>query len=85
MKGSKKYRHNQNPKEKELHDKFINFCKFNSDTIHQVAGDTKENGTPIKYLSKEEQTMIVNTIQWLGSPVGQGFLKECGFSLDEGA
>lgn len=80
MKGLKTYRHESNPVEKEIHDKFIkNFAK--DIAMEQISMPTKENGDPVEYLTDREKEIMITTIQWLGSPVGQGFLAECGFEL----
>ncbi|BBI90466.1 hypothetical protein HYO65_gp074 [Tenacibaculum phage PTm1] len=34
---------------------------------------------PSKLLTNHEELIVVSTIQWLGSPVGKNFLRECGF------
>lgn len=34
---------------------------------------------PNQYLTDKEEDICLNLIQWLGSPVGQGFLDSCGF------
>lgn len=83
MKGNKEYRFKDNPKEKEFHDKFI--AMFNRDgsrkslsAIVNGWSDNRQN-QPKEWLSEKEEVICVNLIQWLGSPVGQGFLAECGF------
>jgi hypothetical protein len=35
--------------------------------------------SPKDYLSDREKDIVLSTIQWLGSPVGQRFLDRCGF------
>jgi hypothetical protein len=88
MKTNKEYRFKDNPKEKELHDKFIEM--FNKNNISNktlsaiIFGWANENqNSPVKYLTNEEENICLNMIQWLGSPVGQSFLQECGFYLKE--
>ena len=78
-KGLKTYRHKDNSKEKELHDKFLK--QFDVKGVSQIVNETYSNGEPKKYVSNDEYRLIITTIQWLGSPVGQAFLKECGFEL----
>lgn len=34
--------------------------------------------------SDRDKMVAATVIQWLGSPVGQGFLRDCGFVRDEG-
>jgi hypothetical protein len=88
MKGTKQYRHKNNPKEQEFHDKFIEM--FNRDNSARKTLSAIVNGwfdhrqhQPEKWLSEKEETICINLIQWLGSPVGQGFLRDCGFELKE--
>ncbi len=82
MKSFKEYRFDQNPKEKEFVDTFISqFSHYgNMDLI--IFGHTP-NGTPLDRLSEREESIVVSTIQWLGSPVGQGFLQTLGFEIKE--
>lgn len=86
MEGYKTYRHKNNPVEKELHDKFIGEYVENdmSTNILEkiIFGCSNDAQTiPNDYLSDREKRIVISTIQWLGSPVGQGFLRECGFEL----
>lgn len=83
IKGYKDYRYKDNPKEKELHDKFIEHFAHGNNMDHIVfGGDPKRRYTePGNYLSGKEKRIVVSIIQWLGSPVGQGFLRDCGFEL----
>ncbi len=78
MKANKEYRLNQNPKEKEFYDKFL--AKFErSVQFEQIVLNCDTHGNPPRFLTHEERRLVVSTIQWLGSPVGQSFLMECGF------
>jgi len=85
MKGFKTYRHEQNPKEKELHDKFIEQCSHNHDDMDFIVFgmDNNKPNYPADRLTDREKQIAISTIQWLGSPVGQSFLKDCGFELKE--
>ena len=85
MKGNKEYRFKGNPKEQEFHDKFIE--KFTRDNSARKSLSAIVNGwsddrqsQPKEWLSENEEDICVSLIQWLGSPVGQGFLAECGFT-----
>lgn len=81
LKGFKTYRHNSNPKEKEFHDKFIEHNSHNHDDMDWLVfgvGDNNRN-IPANRLTEHEKQIVISTIQWLGSPVGQGFLRDCGF------
>ena len=77
------YRFNDNPKEKELHDKFLEVFKRDTKTLSSIIfgwSDTNQN-VPNYYLTENEEQICLNMIQWLGSPVGQGFLRDCGFEI----
>lgn len=77
----KEHRHESKPQEKLLHDKFksehmgvdMDFIVF------PPANDTQTR--PTDHLSDREKSIVLSTIQWLGSPVGQGFLHSVGFEL----
>jgi hypothetical protein len=82
--GFKEHRFEHNPKEKELNEKFQTFHNREgySDMDFIVFGTSPYSSTkPAKYLTDREKQIVVSTIQWLGSPVGQGFLLSCGFEL----
>jgi hypothetical protein len=82
MKGLKTYRHKSNSQEKEFHDKFIKQHADN-DMSMIVFPPNGDGLSPSEYLSRREESIVITTIQWLGSPVGQGFLRECGFVKEE--
>lgn len=86
MNGFNEHRHKTNPKEKEIHDKFKNeFVKprHSANTIDRlVFGHSHNSITPNDFLSDREKQIVLSAMQWLGSPVGQGFLKSCGFTAD---
>jgi len=75
IKGNKTYRHEQNPDEKQLHDNFLEHIGCNYDTMDQIAFSPQSNGR----LNDREKALMVTTIQWLGSPVGQCFLCDNGY------
>ena len=78
MKGYKTYRHKSNPKEKEIHDKFVEQYRYRD--ISMIVFPPQENGMlPSEYLTQREEKIVISVIQWFGSPVGQQFLKDCGF------
>jgi hypothetical protein len=83
MVGKKIYRHKDNPKEAEFHNRFVK--RFvNSPNYHgisQIVNEVDGHGYPKTYLSDNEKQAVITAIQWLGSPVGQGFLRDCGFEL----
>ena len=87
MKTNKEYRFKDNPKEKEMHDKFIEMFKRDSSANRCLSAiifgwQNDNQTTPERYLTYDEENICLNLIQWLGSPVGQSFLRECGFSLN---
>lgn len=84
MKSNKEYRFKNNPKEKEFHDKFKGLFEADemglqtlSSIIFGWKNDTQT--IPNDNLTERETDICLNLIQWLGSPVGQSFLNECGF------
>jgi len=84
MKSNKEYRFKDNPKEKKLHDKFIEMFKSTgiankilSAIIFGWRGFDQK--IPNRFLTDDEEDICLNLIQWLGSPVGQSFLEQCGF------
>jgi len=85
LEGFKLYRHKSNPKEKEFHDKFLK--EHNRDGYNDmdliVFGHSPNSFSPNDYLSDREKEIVLSTIQWLGSPVGQGFLSKCGFTFND--
>jgi hypothetical protein len=88
MESNKEYRFKDNPKEKEFHDAFIKLFKQSSSANKTLSAiifgwsDNKQN-IPNKWLTEDEENICLNMIQWLGSPVGQSFLLECGFVKKE--
>lgn len=85
MEGYNTHRHLSNPKEKEIHDKFIEHFfseRFNNKNILDriVFGYANSSQTiPKKFLTEEENKICVTLAQWFGSPAGQGFLSDCCF------
>lgn len=87
-KSPKEYRFADNPEEQkffELASKsfaqgYINIHKSLGYIIHGVDAGTHY---PKKYATEEEVHTFLMTIQWLGSPVGQGFLRDAGYVKKE--
>lgn len=78
MKGNKIHRHQQNPLEKQLHDLFVE--RFGTqEQISSIVLPVDENGRYIGTVSEDEMKMVISAIQWVGSPVGLSFLRDCGF------
>lgn len=83
----KEYRFKDNPKEQEIVEKFLQRFKPNdwhTNTLEGIifgwhnAAQTIPNNTLTEY---EFDKICVPLMQWLGSPVGIGFLNELGFEL----
>lgn len=68
----KEYRFQDNPNEKVFVEEF---SKFSDLEISQSVTGTLDGVTPRRFLSEDEIDIVKGTIQWLGSPVGHGFLK----------
>lgn len=86
MKTNKEYRFKDNPKEKEFHDKFKEMFERDNMTLKTLSAvvfgwEDERQQYPKEYLTEREEEVCINIIQWLGSPVGQGFLDSCGFEL----
>lgn len=79
MEGYKTYRHKSNPKEKELHDKFIQTYRYLD--MERIIFPEEGRSSPDHILSERDMKIMITTVQWLGSSVGQGFLKKNGFEL----
>jgi hypothetical protein len=80
MKSYKEYRFKNNPQEKLFVEEFIeNHTFFDEEMDLIVFGEKSESMEPRDYLSDRERDIVLSTIQWLGSPVGQEFLDKCGF------
>jgi hypothetical protein len=79
MEGFKTYRHEQNPEEKRFHDNFIaDIC--HDDMQSAIIFEPKDGGlAPSELLTPRENKIVISAMQWLGSPVGQSFLREMGY------
>ncbi len=77
MKGNKVYRHKDNPEEKRFHDEAV---KMGRDDLSAMVLEPKNGGmSPSRYLTEDEEKIVISAIQWLGSPVGQCFLRDMGY------
>lgn len=84
MKSNREYRFKDNPKELEFNNKFKEM--FAADNMSKktlsaiVFGwENDRQDYPKEFLTEKEEDICLNLIQWLGSPVGIGFLDSCGF------
>lgn len=83
MKSNKEYRFKDNPKEQEFHDKFKEMFERNNMAKTALSAivfgwENDRQDCLKEYLTDKEEDICLNLIQWLGSPVGQGFLDSCG-------
>ncbi len=83
MKSFKAHRFNDNPQEKVFVDEFIKNHSKGDDPHLIVFGHRTGSMLPNDFLSYREKNIVLSTIQWLGSPVGRQFLKDCGYSPSE--
>lgn len=82
IKGNKTERHRDNPIEELIHDKFLEL-HGSWKNMERIALPSNGYGHPVGMLNEREVKIILSTIQWLGSPVGQGFLEDCGFTYED--
>ena len=62
--------------EVELNIKFNQMMQQNGDKLLQMVYGNEIHG---KYLDDEQIKLMFTVIQWLGTPVGKGFMRKCGF------
>ena len=88
MESNKKYRFKDNPDEEVFHDKFKDLFEHDNmanNTLSAIIFGWKNDHQdyPKEYLTDRDKDICINLIQWLGSPVGQGFLFSCNFKKIE--
>ncbi len=74
----KMHRLDQNPKEKVFLEKFLEE-HAQGDSLSAIVFGTTDGINVTRHLENDEDRIVVSTIQWLGSPIGRSFLKDCGF------
>lgn len=67
--GKNTHRLSREPLERKFHDEWKNMHEHGN-TIGYILGDNNEPAV----LSERDEMVAATVIQWLGSPVGQGFL-----------
>lgn len=83
MKSYNEYRLSTNPQEEVMLKEFMTHFSH-SDMESIVFGAIKSDLRPTeRYLTEREENIVATMMQWLGSPVGQGFLVRCGFKLED--
>ena len=83
MKTFKEHRFARNPQERVFVEEFVKQFGKGVSTSLIVFGHPTNSLSPKEYLTEREQDIVLSTIQWLGSPVGEGFLQDCGFKKME--
>jgi hypothetical protein len=81
MKGNKTHRHDRNPLEKQLHDNFV--AENDMENISRIVFDTTDGIRLVDFCDDREAAIVISTIQWLGSSVGQDFLSRNGFKNNQ--
>jgi len=76
------HRRSSNPQEDKMFEVACKWKKQNNIIFDQAVLGVTQRGEPKDYLSDRENSIVFSTLQWLGSPVGQGFLRECGYELN---
>lgn len=76
------HRRSSNPQEDKIFEVACKWKKQNNVIFDQAVLGVDSKGQPKDYLNDRENSIVFSTLQWLGSPVGQGFLAECGFELN---
>lgn len=82
MEGFKTHRHEQNPKEKEIHDKFVEwYCGPGIGSFDLLVFPPRDNDQTmaVDELTDRERRIVITMVQWMGTPLGQSLLRECGF------
>lgn len=68
--GKNIHRLSREPLERKFHDEWKHMHEYGN-TIGYILGDNNEQAV----LTERDETVAATVIQWLGSPVGQGFLE----------
>lgn len=80
----KEYRHATNKLEKKIHDLFLEQHINNKNTVIDLLPFEPANqfqNYAKDTLSVREKSIMLSTIQWLGTSVGRNFLDQCGYEL----
>lgn len=85
MKSLNEHRLKQNPLEKHMSDKWNSYNGNNSGSptiLYRLLAE--DSNYPKGEVSERDEIVATTLVQWLGSPVGVSFLKECGFENKTG-
>jgi hypothetical protein len=74
--GMRPYRFADNPEE----ERFARaWAQFEASDLGWLIVDSEQNGCRAPFVEERERVVAATVIQWLGSPVGQGFLRDLGY------
>jgi len=76
--GLRTHRLASNPEEQVFADQWAKMNEDPSNILDHLLVDDP-NSHYVKSSSAHDRTVAATVIQWLGSPVGQGFLRDCGY------
>ncbi len=82
LKGLHQHRFNDNPEERvfaEAGHKINDVAGRSAATLEWLLGD----GSRPAAISERDEDVAATVLQWLGSPVGQGFLRDLGYVKDQ--
>lgn len=75
------HRRESNRQEAKMYAIACDWKKRNNVIFDQVVLGCNGRGELYEYLTERENEIVFSTLQWLGSPVGQSYLRECDFEL----
>jgi hypothetical protein len=78
IKGLHTHRFQENPEEKRFADSWAEQNRHGSNLAHLLDPNPGRLGRPPE-ASERDHAVAATVIQWLGSPVGQGFLRDLGY------
>jgi hypothetical protein len=76
-----KHRRLDNPQEAKNYEVASKWKKEHGVIFDQAILGADGRGKPKEYLTDREYEIVFSTLQWLGSHVGESFLRECGYNL----
>lgn len=74
MKSFKEYRFDKNPLERKIVEDFCKQYSDNNNIDLIVFGHHSSGIVPKEYLTDREKQIVLSTIQWIASPVGESFV-----------
>lgn len=78
----KGHRLSENPQELKCLEVFRkNVGQYSNNSMDYLVFGQKDNNSPNDFLSEREKQIVYSTIQWLGTHVGECYLRDCGYEL----